>query len=108
MNLSLSRDEWLVGWNGQCPPPVHNFVPLALQRMLIPFTKIPSGHHGQGPLVVHATRLACLPAECATLSILHFPWGKAEGHWALRFMGSHPLLLHQLEISPLHTEAPGG
>ena len=76
--------------------------------MLILSTWIPSGHHGQGPLTVPTTRLACLPVKHATVSILHFPWGKVWGHWVLKFTWGHPLLLCQPEMSPLHSRAPGG
>ena len=71
-------------------------------------TQIPDGHCGQGSLAVPTTRPACLPVECATVSILHFAWGKVWGHQALKFMVSQPLLLHQLEMSPSHSRAPGG
>ena len=43
----------------------------------------------------------------ATVSSPHFPWGKVQSHWALKFMGGHPLLLCQPEMSHLHSRVPG-
>ena len=91
-------------WSGPLP----DFLPLAVQMILALSMQIPSGHHGQGPIAIPATRWAYLPVEHAMVSILHFPWGKVWGHWELKFVEGHPPLLHQPGKSPPHSRAPGG
>ena len=83
-------------------------MPLALQMTLILSAQIPDGHHGQGPFAVPASRLACPAGRHATISSLQVTWGKVWGHLALKFMGSHPLLLCWPETSPPHSRAPAG
>ena len=80
---------------------------LALWMMLVLHMQIPGGLHGQGPPAAPATRLACPPGECATVSSLPVAWGKVWSCWVLMIAGSHPLLLCWLETSP-YSSAPGG
>ena len=53
------------------------------------------------------TMLVCPPGNNATVSSLPVAWGKVWGCQALKFAGSHPLLLHQPEMSPPCSKAPG-
>ena len=105
--ISQGREGPVVGC-GHYLHPLHNFVHLSLQMMLIPFAWIPGSHHGRKPHAVPSTMLVFLPGECTTLSSPPGTWGKVPGHQVSKCVGSSLPPLHQLEMTPPHSRLPKG